>query len=64
MKKTVCYLMAGMALVGCTNDLSDYQPKVDEAAVKENVKKVFGIDFSENQDWNTLSPGKVPVSAL
>ncbi|MBO6018299.1 MAG: LruC domain-containing protein [Prevotella sp.] len=63
MKKTVCYLMAGMALVGCTNDLSDYQPKVDEAAVKENVKKVFGVDFSENQDWNTLSPGKVTITA-
>ena len=37
MKKTILFLVAGLGLVGCSNDLSDYQPKVDNAAVKENV---------------------------
>ena len=55
--------MAGMTLVGCTNDLSDYQPKRDEAAIKENVKKVFGVDFSADQDWQMLTPGKVTIKA-
>lgn len=63
MKKTIFYLMAGMALVGCTNDLSDYMPKKDDAAIKENVKKVFGVDFSADQDWQMLTPGKVTIKA-
>lgn len=63
MKKTILFLVAGLGLVGCSNDLSDYQPKVDNAAVKENVKKVFGVEFSADQDWQTLTPGKVTIKA-
>ena len=63
MKKTILFLVAGLGLVGCTNDLSDYMPKKDEAAIKENVKKVFGVEFSADQDWQTLTPGKVTIKA-
>ena len=63
MKKTILFLVAGLGLVGCSNDLSDYQPKVDNAAVKENVKKVFGVEFSADQDWQTMTAGKVTIKA-
>ena len=61
--KYYCFSGLLLLLSGCvSNDYADTDAR--DAQVDANVKKVFGVNFDENQDWCTTSSGSVTVSNL
>ena len=62
MKKSLFYLVAAMALTSCGSDFPNGE-ELSNQAVLENVKKVFGAEFSPNQDWQLTNSGQVTVKA-
>ena len=71
MKKFLLFAVLGLVLLtGCSKGIDYVGPEpttdpdptptgVTEAEIKANVLKVFGTEFSSNQDWNTTTSGNV-----
>lgn len=56
-------LLAGLAaftFVSCEKDL--YDPEAAKAEVNKNVQNVFGVQFSENQDWSSTVSGEITIT--
>ena len=67
MKKSIYVLVAGMFLLtGCmSHDFDEVTPAEKETTqeeINQNVKKVFGVNFSADQDWCTTTNSKVTIS--
>ncbi len=51
-----------LALVSCSKETDIYNAEaVNDAAVKANVEKVFGITFDPNHDWKTITSGELTI---
>lgn len=67
MKKSIYVLVVGMFLLtGCmSHDFDEVTPAEKETTqeeINQNVKKVFGVNFSADQDWCTTTNSKVTIS--
>ena len=64
MRKSIYVLAAGMFLLtGCTShDFGEVTPtekeKTTQEKINENVKNVFGVEFSPNQNWSMNKKGE------
>lgn len=53
-----------LALVSCSKETEIYNAEAaNDAAVKANVEKVFGITFDPNHDWKTITSGELTIQA-
>ena len=52
--------LAAFSLASCEKDL--YDPEAAKALVNENVQNVFGVTFSEDQDWSSTVSGEITVT--
>ena len=64
MKKILFYSLCALSLYSCSKDKDLYNPSAEiEAAVNQNVQKVFGTTFDPNQDWRMLFNSQVEIVA-
>lgn len=60
MKKLMIFIASFALMMSCmSHDLDTTQGQGSD--VKENVKNIFGVEFSENQDWKTAFSSSVSV---
>lgn len=58
------FMCLTMALSSCIKHEVDlYDPEPTETEVAENTKKVFGVEFSEDHEWNAIDAASVTVTA-
>ena len=63
--KKVLFLsvLSTLLFSGCFKHEINYE-EAKQAQIKENVTKIFGTTFDENQDWCTTSSGKVAINGI
>jgi hypothetical protein len=71
MKKLFLTLLVGLAVASCSHDDGLYNPvepgenqnKDSKFDANAHAASIFGVDFDANQDWNSVTTGKVTVVA-
>jgi ribosomal protein L23 len=65
MKNKLFYLMFGaLALVCCNKYSFDAIDEVKNNQIKENVEKVFGVQFASNHTWCTTTKGQLLINDI
>lgn len=57
-------LMGTLLLTGCMKHEFTSESKVTSEQIKENVKKVFGVEFDANHDWCTTKSGMAVINGI
>ena len=53
------------ALCSCMGyDINKQYEEYTKQQIKENVEKIFGTTFSENQDWSITSSGVLTINSI